>query len=83
MEASRLNIVREKSPTLIFKNNALSKELLIGRKQQLDVDLEIVGQALEMDEQGNEVMRYTLKVVKASLLNVTKARHDATDRERV
>lgn len=74
MEANRVNINRERSPRIIFsnRNHSFTGLLKVSEKCQLDVQLEIVKQSLQMDEQGNEVMRYTLKVVKAGILNEIK-----------
>lgn len=75
MESNRLNIVREKSPTVIFQNrNAFTSTLAVQDKGQLDVELEVVGSSLEMDDNGNEIVRYTLKVIKASKFDPKLAR---------
>lgn len=85
MEASRLNIMMEKSPTVIFTNRgqAFLTDIKVKQKGQLEVDVEVLGQRLDMDENGNEVMKYTLGIIKAKPLNIMRARHDATDRKRV
>lgn len=86
MEASRLNIAREKPPTMVLINKAngfanglvgsipLDIEFDVGDKGQLDVELEVVGQRFEMDENDNEIIKYVLRVVKASKLDATKVR---------
>lgn len=76
MESNRLNIVREKSPRLVFKNqgNSFTTDTVINSKGQLDVDLEIIATALEMDENDNEVIRYTLRVIKTKEIHQKKTR---------
>jgi len=68
MEANRLNIVKEKDPTLILVNmdNPMAQEIEVGDKGHLKVTLEVIKQVLEPDENGNEIMKYTLKVIESS-----------------
>lgn len=64
MESSRLNIMKEKSPTVLLKNrgNAFTSGIEVGSKGQIEVTFDVVGQKLVMDDNGNEVMRYVLAV---------------------
>ncbi len=76
MEANRINITKEKSPTVIFTNrgNPFTSDIEVGGKGQLSAELEVVGQSLSMDDNGNEVMKYTLAVVKAETFKPQVAR---------
>ncbi len=76
MEASRLNIAREKSPTVIFTNkgNPFTVDMIVGDKGQLDVEFEVVGKTILPDDNGNDIMRYTLRVIKATELEPRKSR---------
>lgn len=85
MEASRLNIMKEKPPALVFKNKAASfaQDVHVGKVGQVEVMLEVVGKSLSMDDNGNEIMKYTLAVVSANPIDSMKARHDTADRKRI
>lgn len=72
MEASRLNIRREKAPTIVLQNYMFFSE--VGEKGSADVELEIVGQKIEPDGEGNEVIKYVIEVVSIKKINDQGAR---------
>lgn len=69
MEANRLNIAREKSPTVILTNilYEFTDDMEVGDKGQLEATFEIVKQTIEPDENDNEVIKHTLRVIKAEV----------------
>lgn len=76
MEQNRLNIQVTKPPTVIFTNggNSFVQEMNIGDKGQAEVEFEVVGTRLEADEYDNEIIKYTLKIVKTSKFDPLKKR---------
>lgn len=63
MQQNRLNITREKSPTLVLLNSTLKIALEVGDVKQLEVELEIEAQDINPDENDNETMKHKLVVL--------------------
>lgn len=71
MEGSRLNITREKPPAVVFRNrsNAFIDEAIVGKSIQLEVELKVVEQSRNMDDNGNEIIKYKLEIVSAKAIS--------------
>ncbi len=72
MEASRLGIIKERAPTVVLPNYLFFSD--INEKGQAEVELEVVGQKVEDDENGNEVIKYVLEIVSINKINQKDAR---------
>lgn len=72
MEASRLGIKRESSPTIVLQNYMFFSD--IGEKGIVDIQWEVVGQKVEPDESGNDQVKYILEAISVTKKDLMKAR---------
>jgi hypothetical protein len=72
MESNRLNITKQRAPTVILSRKVFDG--IIGEKGQCSCLLTVLGQKLETDDNGNEVLKFTLKISNTNKTIIKEAR---------
>lgn len=72
MEQNRLNIVRERAPSVVLTRSIFNGE--IGEKGTAEGVFMIVGQQIVTDSNGNEITKHLIQIKSLKRIDSTQAR---------